>query len=148
MSACPSDLRDRIAELAAEDGEFYLACPETGDRPTPVADHRFPTERAADEAADLATEYRTALREADPDLPERSLVVYEVESDPLRMVATRERAPGQRANGLPRSSRTVTLSGDDEREWLRMDNAPLVHVRRDGEPLPDDAVSRQLDSKL
>ena len=148
MSATPSELRERIDALAVEDGGFYVACPDTGDRPSPVTDARFPTEKAARDAADATREYRDALRKTDPDLPERSLVVYEVETDPLKMVATRERAPGTRANGLPRSSRSVTLSGETEREWLRMDNAPLVHVRRGGEPLPDDAVSRQLDSKL
>ena len=141
-------IRRQIADRAAEDGDFYVACAETDARPAPVSDRRFPTETAAEEAADLARAYRATLRESDPDLPEHRLSVYEASDDSLTLVSTRERAPGLRANGLPRTSRTVTLSGTDDDEWLRMDNAPLVYVRRDGEPLPDDAVERQLDAKL
>jgi len=147
--AAPLDrLREQIDERAAEDGDFYVACADTGRRPTPLAGRRFPSEAAAREAADRAATYRALLRESDPELPEYRLTVYEAPSDAPTLVSTRERASGHRENGLPRSSRSVTLSGDDEREWLRMDNAPLVHVRHDGEPLDDDAIARQLDAKL
>ncbi|UPV73686.1 hypothetical protein M0R89_14205 [Halorussus limi] len=141
-------IRGRIDRRADESGDFYVACAETDERPAPLTGRRFPTEAAASEAADLARAYREALRESDPELPERRLSVYELTDDPPTLVSTRKRAAGRRDNGLPRTSRSVTLSGDCESEWLRMDNAPLVHVRRDGEPLPDDAVERQLDSKL
>lgn len=141
-------LRRRIADLAADDGTFYVACARTDRRPDPLTGKRFASEEAANEAVDLATDYRERLRETDPDLPEYTFAVYEDAADPLAAVSTRERAPGRRENGLPRTSRSITLSGENDREWLRMDNAPVVHVRRDGEPLPDDAVSRQLDSKL
>ena len=143
MSDSLETLRRQIAERATDDGRFYVACAETDERPAPLSGKRFPTE-----AAEFAEAYREILRESDPELPERRFSVYERGGDPLTMVSTRERAAGQRENGLPRTSRSVTLSGDGEREWLRMDNAPLVHVRRDGEPLPDDAVERQLDAKL
>lgn len=148
MSDSLAGIRRRIDELSAEDGDFYVACAETDDCPAPLTGRRFASAEAAGEAADLARAYRDALRESDPDLPERRLSVYERSGDALTLVSTRERAAGQRDNGLPRTSRSVMLSGGGEREWLRMDNAPLVHVRRDGEPLPDDAVERQLDSKL
>ena len=141
-------IRRRIADLATDDGDFYVACAETYDRPAPLTGKRFPSERVANRAADLARAYRATLRESDPDLPERRLSVYERARENLTLVSTRKPVAGQRANGLPRTSRSVTLSGDGEREWLRMDNAPLVHVRRGGEPLPDDAIERQLDSKL
>ncbi|MFC7080571.1 DUF7552 domain-containing protein [Halorussus caseinilyticus] len=141
-------IRQKIGDLASEDGDFYVACAETDDCPAPLTGRRFPTEAAADEAADLAREYRATLRESDPDLPHHRLAVYERSGGPLTFVSTRERTAGQRENGLPRTSRSVVVSGDGEREWLRMDNAPLVHVRQDGEPLPDDAIERQLDSKL
>jgi hypothetical protein len=141
-------LRRRIADRATEDGDYYVACADTDAQPAPLTSHRFPSETAAEEAAELARAYRVTLRESDPELPERRLSVYEASGDSLTLVSTRERVAGQRANGLPRTSRSVTLSGDGDREWLRMDNAPLVFVRRDGEPLPDDAVERQLDVKL
>ncbi|WP_134670380.1 DUF7552 domain-containing protein [Halorussus marinus] len=141
-------LREQIDDRADEDGEFYVACADTDRRPTPLAGRRFPSESAAREAADRAATYRALLRESDPALPEYRLAVYETPRDAPTMVSTREPAAGRRSNGLPRSSRSVTLSGEREREWLRMDNAPLVHVRHDGEPLDDDAVARQLDAKL
>jgi|SRR6056297_1104361 len=148
MADSLDSIRRAIADLSDDDGEFYVACAETDDCPAPLTGRRFPTEAAASEAAALAREYRDRLRESDPDLPERRLTVYELSGDALTLVSTRERTGGQRENGLPRTSRSVMLSGDGEREWLRMDNAPLVHVRRDGDPLPDDAVERQLESKL
>lgn len=148
MADSLATIRREIADLSSDDGNFYVACAETDDCPAPVSGKQFPTEEAANEAADLARAYRTTLRESDPELPEHRLSVYERSGDELTMVSTREPAAGQRENGLPRTSRRVTLSGDGEQEWLRMDNAPLVHVRHGGEPLPDDAIERQLDSKL
>lgn len=141
-------LRERIADLADDDGGFVAACSDTDRRPVPLTGKRFPTEDAASEAAEIANEYRDRLRATDPDLPQRRFVVYEVAADPIFLVSTREQAAGSRANGLPRTSRTVTLAGDGEREWLRMENAPLVHLRRNGDLLDDAAVERQLDSKL
>ncbi|WP_128478161.1 DUF7552 domain-containing protein [Halorussus pelagicus] len=148
MTCSLDAIRGEIADLAADGGDFYVACADTDECPAPLTGREFPTEAAANEAADLARTYREALRETDPQLPEHRLSVYERPGDAPTLVSTRERTEGRRANGLPQSSRSVTLSGDCESEWLRMDNAPLVHVRSDGEPLPDDAVERQLDSKL
>ena len=148
MADSLASIRRRIADLCDDDGDFYVACADTDDCPAPLTGRRFPSEEAAREAADLARTYRADLRESDPDLPEHRLSVYELSGESLTLVSTRERVAGLRDNGLPRTSRSVMLSGDGEREWLRMDNAPLVHVRSDGEPLPDDAVERQLDSKL
>ncbi|WP_135830444.1 DUF7552 domain-containing protein [Halorussus halobius] len=148
MADSLASIRREIADLCDDDGDFYVACADTDDCPAPLTGRRFPTEEAAESAADLARTYRDELRESDADLPERRLSVYELSGEALTLVSTRERVGGLRENGLPRTSRSVMLSGGGEREWLRMDNAPLVHVRRDGEPLPDDAIERQLDSKL
>jgi hypothetical protein len=148
MADCLTSLRRRLSESATPDGEFYVACAETGDRPVPLTGRNFPTEDAAREAADVARRYRAVLRDADSELPERRLAVYQHTADGPTLVSTREEADGKRENGLPRTTRSVTLSGEDEREWLRMENAPLVHVSRDGTPLDDDAIARQLDSKL
>jgi hypothetical protein len=148
MADSPESIRRQIADKATDDGDFYVACADTDTQPAPLIDRRFPSESVAEEAADLARAYRATLRESDPGLPERRFSVYEASEESLTVVSTRERAEGRRANGLPRTSRSVTLSGEGDHEWLRMDNAPLVFVRRDGEPLPDDAVERQLDAKL
>ncbi|MFC4450150.1 DUF7552 domain-containing protein [Halorussus aquaticus] len=148
MADSLDSIRQIIGELADDDGDFYVACAETDECPAPLTGRRFPSEAAAREAADLARRYRGTLRESDTELPEHRLSVYENGGEPLTIVSTRKRAAGRRENGLPRTSRSVVLSGDGEHEWLRMDNAPVVHVRQDGEPLPDDAVERQLDSKL
>ncbi|WP_157971779.1 hypothetical protein, partial [Halorussus litoreus] len=43
---------------------------------------------------------------------------------------------------------TVTLSGDGDDEWLRLTDAPVVSVRKDGEPLDDAVVGLELNSKL
>ena len=148
MSDSLEALRRQIAERTADDGDYYVACAETDERPAPLTGRRFSSEESAEEAAQLARSYREILRESDSDLPEHRFAVYEQSGNPLTIVSTREQAEGKRENGLPRTSRSVTVSGDGEREWLRMDNAPVVHVRQDGEPLPDDAVERQLDVKL
>lgn len=148
MAAHLDRLREQIDELATDRGDFSVACAETDRRPAPLSGRRFPSADAARTAADRAREYRRRLRELDPGLPTYRLAVYEASDGGPTLVSTRERAAGRRANGLPKSSRSVTLAGDRDRAWLRMDNAPLVHVSHGGEPLGDDAVARQLDAKL
>lgn len=148
MTGSLAAIRKEIADLATDDGDYYVACADTDTCPVPLTGRLFPSEEAAEKAADLTETYRSLLRESDPDLPEYRPVVYERSGDPVTLVSTRERAPGRRANGLPRTSQSVVLSGDGEREWLRMDNAPLVHIRQDGEALPDEAIERQLSAKL
>ncbi|WP_433630755.1 DUF7552 domain-containing protein [Halomicrococcus sp. NG-SE-24] len=140
--------RSEIEELAVEDGEFCVACAETGERPPPVTGARFANADDARRAAALAREYRDGLREHDPDLPRHRFVVSESAARSLQFAGVRERTDDTRANGLPRTSRSVVAAGDGEGEWLRMANAPLVHLTRNGDPVGDDAVGRQLDSKL
>jgi len=63
------DIREHIEALASDDGRYYVVCGRTGDRPVPVARHRFP-DRATARAAVRATEqYRAALRRYDPRVP-------------------------------------------------------------------------------
>lgn len=60
-------------------------------------------------------------------------------------------APGERGHpdgNRRQPSRSFTLAGDGEGEWLRMDDAPVVTVREDGEPLSDVTVGHQLNAKL
>jgi hypothetical protein len=71
------DIREHIEGLATEDGQYYLRCGRTGDRPVPAAGTRFP-ERATARAAARATEqYRSALRRYDPQVPYYDLIVCE-----------------------------------------------------------------------
>lgn len=133
-------LRSRIDELTEPDGDFAVVCPLSGKRPVPVRGAAFPSADAAETAVELVREYREVLREVDPHLEAVPIVASEVGADPLSIDGATE--------CLGRSSRSVTVSGEGDGEWLRMDDAPVVHVRRDGELLDDDAVTRQLRAKL
>ncbi|KPN31843.1 hypothetical protein SY89_02599 [Halolamina pelagica] len=68
-------LRERIESLASDGGEYYLVCGRYGDRPVPADACRFDEPTAARRAATLTEEYRAALREYDPALPQYDIVV-------------------------------------------------------------------------
>ncbi|WP_227376607.1 DUF7552 domain-containing protein [Haladaptatus halobius] len=140
--------RREIEQLAVDDGRFSVACADTGERPMPITGTRFETDEDAHRATELACKYRNALREHDPDVPHYRFVVNEESPRPLQMASVRERTSGIRANGLPQTRRSVTIASDGDGEWVEMENAPIVHLSRDDGPVGDDAVSRQLDSKL
>ncbi|WP_128478163.1 DUF7552 domain-containing protein [Halorussus pelagicus] len=156
-------LRERITELTDPDGDFAVVCPLSGKCPVPVRSESFPSADAAEAAVGLVREYRTLLREVDPHLENIPIVATERSAPPLALDACErsERADGtEREDGderaretarrvrTRRTGRSISLSGEGDDEWLRMDDAPVVHVRRDGELLDDAAVSRQLRSKL
>ncbi len=140
--------RRKIEALATDSGPFAVTCGETGECPTPITGTRFETHDDAARAGDLAREYRDALREHDPDIPEYRFVVTELPTDSLQMIGVRERTNDVRANGLPQTQRSVTVTSDRDGAWLTMKNAPLVHLARDSGPVGDAAVGRQLESKL
>lgn len=140
--------RERVRALAAEDGDFHVACARTGARPEPVAGRTFATHDDAAAAADAAREYRDALRALDPALPQYDLVVSGGHPGGLDVTCTRERTRGTRANGLPRARRSATVAGARDGEWLHVQNAPVVHLSRDATPVDDEAVERQLDAEL
>jgi hypothetical protein len=72
-----TDIRDHIETLASEDGQYYIVCGRTGDRPVP-ADGLFFESRTVARAALRATEqYRAALRRYDPRVPYYDLIVCE-----------------------------------------------------------------------
>ncbi|WP_223301534.1 hypothetical protein [Haladaptatus sp. R4] len=98
--------RREIEELAVESGPFSVTCAESGECPTPITGTRFETHDDAARAAHLAREYRDALREHDPDVPEYRFVVTELPTDSLQMVGVRERTNDVRANGLPQTERS------------------------------------------
>ncbi|SIR04648.1 hypothetical protein SAMN05421858_1234 [Haladaptatus litoreus] len=142
--------RREIESLAVESGHgrFSVLCAETGECPMPITGKQFKDHDDASRAVELAREYRDALREHDPEIPQYRFVVTEEPARPLQMAGVREQTSGTRANGLPQTQRSVTVASDGNGEWLTMDNAPLVHLARDCGPVGDDAVGRQLDSKL
>lgn len=75
------DIREHIEDLATEDGQYYVRCGRTGDRPVPAAGNRFP-DRATARAAVRATEqYRSALRRYDPQVPYYDLIVCQTPRD-------------------------------------------------------------------
>jgi hypothetical protein len=69
------EIREYIDTLAAEAGDYYVACGRTGERPVPVAGLRFARRSAARTAARAAEQYRTALRRYDPNVPCYDLIV-------------------------------------------------------------------------
>jgi len=71
------DIREHIEDLSTEDGQYYVVCGRTGDRPVPAVGNRFP-DRITARAAGRATEqYRSALRRYDPQVPYYDLIVCE-----------------------------------------------------------------------
>jgi hypothetical protein len=140
--------RERVDALAAEGGEFLVACRETGVRPAPVTGSRFDSYEEAAAARDAARRYRSAMRSLDPGLARYDLAVCERGSDGLEFASVREGTEATRRNGLPRSRQTATLTGDRTDEWLRVENAPLVHLEGPDSPLDDEIVGRQIGVQL
>jgi hypothetical protein len=148
VAATVEAARDRVDRLASPDGEFVVACRETGVRPAPVTGSRFDSYENAETARDAARRYRTAMRSLDPDLPCYDLAVCERGSDGLEFASVREGTEATRRNGLPRSRQTATLTGDRTDEWLKVENAPLVHLEGPDSPLDDGIVGRQIGVQL
>ncbi|RXK51434.1 DUF7552 domain-containing protein [Halorientalis pallida] len=141
-------MRARIAELRTDDGEFVVACRDTGVRPEPVTDARFARYADAERACSAASRYRTAMRELAPELTRHDLTVSTVREGTVELAAVREATDRRRPNGLPHSRQTVTLAGSGNDEWLRVENGPVVHFTGPDSLLDDEFVTRQLDSKL
>ena len=138
----------RIEDLEADGGEFCVVCGETGISPAPVTGVCFDSFDAAEQACDVARTYRNALRTLDPTLAEYDLVVSAEAESSVQFAAAREVVDHERPNGLHRSESNVTLAGDGYDEWLRIENAPVVHLTGPDSLLDDELVSRQLDAKL
>lgn len=140
--------RSRVRELAVEDGDFHVACRETGVRPEPVTEARFDAFEAAERACEAARRYREALARLDPSASAYDLDVYQTTGQDVTLASVRETTDERRENGLPASRQSVLLAGSGADEWLRMDNGAVVHVVGGGSLLDDEVVSRQLDVKL
>lgn len=70
-----TEIRAHIERLASGDGEYYLRCGRTGERPVPVSGLRFERRATARKAVRAAEQYRTALRRYDPQVPYCDLIV-------------------------------------------------------------------------
>jgi len=95
------DIRGRIESLASGDGEFYLRCARTGDRPVPTSGLRFPDRGRAREAATATEQYRAALRRYDPAVPTYDVIVCQ------------ERRPGDAGTGANETRGQTRPSGTD-----------------------------------
>jgi len=70
-----TEIRQHIEALASADGDYYLVCGRTGDRPVPAETARFENRGTARAAARATEQYRAALRRYDPRLPYYDLIV-------------------------------------------------------------------------
>jgi hypothetical protein len=69
------EIREHVEALATDDGDYYVVCGRTGDRPVPAAGHRFEGRATARSAARATEQYRSALRRYDPRVPYYDLIV-------------------------------------------------------------------------
>jgi hypothetical protein len=156
MSDSLEALHEQIGNLADPDGGFVVVCPLSGKRPVPVRGKSFPSAASAETAVDLVVAYRHRLGEFDPHLENIPVVACERDADPFTLAdplpladfCSGETSSSASASSSTSASSSVTLFGDGEDAWLRMDDAPVVRVREDGTLLSDDAIERQLQAKL
>lgn len=87
-----TEIREHIEDLAREDGDYYLVCGRTGDRPVPAESLRFGSRTTARAAARAAEQYRAALRRYDPRVPYYDLIVCQV-ADQFRQTDTGDTHP-------------------------------------------------------
>ncbi|MBV0923944.1 hypothetical protein KTS45_06980 [Halomicroarcula limicola] len=115
-----AELRDRIETLASSDGEYYLVCARTGDRPVPAAEARFDSRSTAQRAARATERYRRALRRYDPRLPHYDVVVCQ---------AVEPRVTGERPAGdsTDEGAPADTGSGDASAEPTRRRRIDFCH---------------------
>ncbi|MFB6196242.1 MAG: hypothetical protein ABEI80_08715 [Haloplanus sp.] len=76
------EIREHIESLASDDGEYYLACARTGERPVPAVGARFEGRTAARNAARAVEQYRATLRQYDPRFPYYDVIVRQDSGDP------------------------------------------------------------------
>lgn len=86
------DIRKHIDGLATEDGQYYVVCGRTGDRPVPAAGNRFPDRASARAAARATEQYRSALRRYDPQVPYYDVIICEETTRDATVAHSRESA--------------------------------------------------------
>lgn len=98
------ELRERVESLAGDDGEYYLVCGRTAERPVPAAGQRFPTRAVARSAVRATEQYRATLRRYDPRLPPYDLIVCQ-DADPR--IPTARHAEGDGTASRPERRRPI-----------------------------------------
>jgi hypothetical protein len=97
-----TDIREHVDGMATDDGQYYVVCGRTGDRPVPAAGNRFPDRATARAAARATEQYRSALRRYDPQVPYYDLIVCEEAA----------RSPASAGDRLRKHRSGTALGGD------------------------------------
>ncbi|SFR46213.1 DUF7551 domain-containing protein [Halogeometricum limi] len=90
------DIRSHADRLSASDGPYAVVCDRLGREPLPLVGLRFGTASDAERAADAASDYRSALRRYDPQVPHHEPLVRRVADGTL------EHAPPAEADARTR----------------------------------------------
>jgi hypothetical protein len=146
------DLRAHIEALAVDDGSYTLVCSRHGEQPVPTTGLWFPTRSVARQAARATTQYRTALRRYDPELPRYDIVVcqgHPSATTPAASAPTVHARPGDSAlvtfchRVAAAVFETLAAEGHDAAEAAVMD-AYLDHAET--QPTADGLCLRLLES--
>ncbi|GAB7117931.1 hypothetical protein [Natrinema pallidum] len=122
------DIRTHIERLASDDGEYYVVCARSGERPVPVAGKRFATRTDAADAAQATEQYRAALRRYDPQLPFYDPVACQerpADANAAAQAAGESNAP---TRALGNGDTQTTPPSVDRDPW---DDSPLISFCHD-----------------
>ncbi|SFR42836.1 hypothetical protein SAMN04487947_1315 [Halogeometricum rufum] len=75
------DIRSHVSGFAAPTGAYAVVCDRTGREPLPLTGMRFGSREDAEQAVEAASNYRSALRRYDPQLPHHEPRVRAVADD-------------------------------------------------------------------
>lgn len=123
-----NDIRRRIDDLADETGSYGVFCGRTGEQFVPITGRRFRDRESATEAAVFAAQYRSALREYDPQFPYYDPIVCEGPAH----ARVPERDPDSR------SSTTSSIPTGDSRRSV--DGRNTHHIETDRRPPNDSSL--------
>ncbi|AFO55636.1 MULTISPECIES: hypothetical protein [Natrinema] len=122
------DIRTHIERLASDDGEYYVVCARSGERPVPVAGQRFATRADAADAAQATEQYRAALRRYDPQLPFYDPVVCQERPAATDTDGRAAEAPQDTTQGVANDETHTTPPSVDRDPW---DDSPLISFCHD-----------------
>lgn len=116
-----NDIRRRIDELADETGSYGVFCGRTGEQFVPITGRRFRDRGSATEAAIFAAQYRSTLREYDPQFPHYDPIVCEGPAH-ARVPAHQTRSDSNSTSSPISAERS--LRSDDERHHTETGRRP------------------------
>ncbi|ELY96928.1 hypothetical protein C482_14809 [Natrialba chahannaoensis JCM 10990] len=111
------DIRKHLEALADETGPYYLRCGRTGERPVPAIGLRFDSRSTARAGARATEQYRAALRQYDPQLPQYDVIVCQDANTPTQLPDTLSdsRTPQPRRDGT--TSNDTDTVGSMAGDW-------------------------------